>query len=120
MKLPIKCPICNDPLLNEDVYLSKMWRKICANKLNHKFFVIYEVNTDMIVNFSIVDDKNNAWRFYPLDDTIAIYKDVKLQLLKNLRRDGSLKNYKIIPYFEPDFSDFKKLINKLRTYTLFL
>lgn len=118
MKFNSKCPICHSPFLNDEVLGTTMWRKSCTSRLNHKIEVTYDLRTDLIVKFSLSDYGNYTFVFYPLDKKICIYKSMAWQFF--LKRKIDRVNHKVIPYFDPDFTNYSKLLEKLKTYMLFL
>lgn len=118
------CPKCHSPLTQEEMpfvrddYLyktkktdarkGKIWKKSCNRHLNHTFSIIFDINSEMTISTHIS---------LPVQKSFIIYSwyfaDQKLQL----NNDSSNNS---LPWFEPDFKDWNKLINKLKTYTLFL
>jgi hypothetical protein len=116
MKIPTHCPKCGDVLLNEEVPAissSGVWRKMCSKRLNHKFAVFYNINESEVSSLCIqITNKVEAlWDFR--NKLISISK--KKKTIKEL-----LGSTQFIPYFEPDLSDYKKLVSKMKTYILFL
>lgn len=109
MKMPTHCPFCSDPLLNEFTELGKgvsRLDKTCKRRVGHtiKFCscLRYPDYVDMIV--------------IPYSPTInCIWYVTKSSLLLN-RNDGvDLR----LPYFEPDFTSYRRLVEKLKTYVTF-
>ena len=107
------CPLCKSNLLNEPIITRKadsFWRKSCESNLDHKFAAVFDINTNFISNFTI-SDRKNVFIFQPSFKHLFVARD----------QEGKKKNVippkrKSIPYFEPDFSDKKRLFNKLNTY----
>lgn len=118
MKFDAKCPICHSPFLNNEVMGTTMWRKSCSSRVNHKLEVTYDLKTELIVKFILSDQYNHTFVFYPLDHKICIYKNMTWEFF--LKRKIGRADHKVIPYFEPDFSNYHKLLQKLKTYVLFL
>lgn len=114
MKIFTHCPICNDPLLNtvEGIYIDK----ICSNKLNHKFGMSISnrnlPNKDNILNISLEISFNLVLVWYP--------KTERLQLLECSFSKRFQKNSAnlYLPFFEPDFSDYPKLVSKIKSCIL--
>lgn len=118
------CPKCHSPLTQEempfvrDVNLSKIkksdmrkgkiWKKFCNRHLNHTFSLIFDINTEMTISTHISLPTKKSFTVYSW-----YYRDQKLQITTDSSND-------ILPWFEPDFNQWNKLINKLKTYTLFL
>lgn len=117
MKNTSLCPVCQQPFLNEPVVGTLFWRKSCINKINHKLIITLDMKSEMIVNFVLVNSINQSFKFYPLDKVISIYKNLSWQ---ELVKPGCQAPCTNIPYFDPDFKNYNKLLNKLKTYTLFL
>ena len=114
MIIPTRCPCCNDPLLNEFIpnYIGECKvRKSCLKVFGHKFVCMIG-STDIIETIGVELYNKTLVRVNWVFSTQQII--VTKGLLKN-------KQYTIInlPYFEPDFSDYNKLIKKLRTYMVF-
>jgi len=107
MKDFINCPKCNKPLLNEASITRDgrdIWNKRCISA-SHSFTCIV-IDPDGVSAIMIVTDiNNNVIANWKMDNqTLCIVKG---------------KNVVNIPFFEPDFSDYDKLIQKLKTYVTF-
>lgn len=103
MIMPVNCPLCGDPLVNEFFVRLK---KTCNNKLNH--VIIYYSsfsNQDIVGSIKLIlNTKNEAiWTLANMTFSIKNY-------------NGSLI---YLPWFEPDFSDYPRLLNKIKTYLVF-
>lgn len=108
MKMPVHCPVCGDILINDYLDLpngkSRLTKK-CLKRLNHS------------ISFRALNDHENvAWISIPWGrtDVIIWYFYSKTCLLNTI----DCKDY-YIPFFEPDFSDYNKLIEKIKTYLTF-
>lgn len=108
MKLPINCPKCNRALLNEEIISIgiKGWYKKCIS-VNHQF--AYSITDhDEIISMSVVIYMNSlvmvTWNF-PIE-TIMVTNNTNA-------------NRFYIPFFEPDLSNYNKLIDKLKKYIVF-
>lgn len=114
MKSPINCPSCNDALRNNflDQNGIKIARieKICDTHLNHQFRCYGYDNVDTIFAIDVEIDKESKIRalFQLATKDIYVYKGKKLYMPDSLK----------LPYFEPDLSDYARLVSKLRTYVL--
>lgn len=113
MKIPIDCPICGDTLLTTyDPLLNGLERltKTCKSKLNHILeFKAYDNSHDIVQSvIARFNDLTAIWMWNNnVNNTIWLHNKGKI---------GHTK----IPFFEPDFSDYQKLIQKLKTYQTFL
>jgi len=110
MKAPINCPVCGDAMLNTFPPAEEMdWRvtKSCTRRLDHKIVII--ADNDEVSQMSI--DLGNG------------LEAVFLFLLNNIwiqpTRGGKKVNHTVIPFFEPDLSNYKKLVDKVKTYLVF-
>ena len=112
MQMPIKCPVCHGPLLNNYMYLpdTEQLYKKCNKNINHDItFYGYWDGADKDDNVSIMEIRNKGksiiqWHFTYEEKRITVFTtDKRCQL----------------PYFEPDFSNYKKLLNKIKTYIIF-
>lgn len=110
-KMPTKCPICNDPMMNEFIpagfaYKVDYLKKSCSNKLNHKMIFqsrISGYNEVLKIGLHFVNmNRKIDWNFGK--EEVTIYGG-----------NSTLT----IPYFDPDFSDIKKLYSKVKLYTTF-
>lgn len=106
MIMPSKCPVCHDVLLNE--YIERLdggskLRKVCQNKLNHNITWVSKQspNYDDIEFIFLKGNPNIVWNL--------ANKEIYVKKLYNT----------IIPFFEPDFSNYQNLLHKLKTYLLF-
>ncbi len=115
MEIPINCPICNDILCSEfdDHYRIKSTtiRKICNKKINHNYKLI-SFDRDSIYEIELIIPHFKKikfiWRFI---NNSLYYCESPIKKL------GSLVTY--LPFFIPDFSNFPKLISRLKTCLLF-
>lgn len=108
MKMPIKCPTCGDILVNKYTNLPNgvsRLTKMCTTKINHNIKFRAWDHDHEIVNFITI-----PWE---ITNYISWFTDRKFCTL------GTPKNTLIIPYFDPDFSNYNKLIDKIKTYVMF-
>lgn len=113
MKMPRKCPICNEPLMNQfkETYDKNGYalEKTCDKKLDHIFFCASKkADEDEVYVVSATTREKNSFM------ALWVVPEKKLHVAR-----ASAANRTIIPYFEPDFTNFKKLYDKLRMYILF-
>jgi hypothetical protein len=117
LHMPINCPKCNGALLNEFKSTTGLncLHKTCYTKLDHKIEFIA----------SIVDGSHNTTSsvcldsFYLKGTSIVWYPIMKSLWYFAIPSTYGKRSDFEMPYFEPDFSDFKKLISKLKTYIIF-
>ncbi len=141
MKIPTKCPCCNGPMLNEQLS-SKIWKKSCLKKIDHKFSAVCIDTYDVVLNASLQINENSyaIWNFE--DDsknviikngrvgetfknnwhTVDLVDKQKMSLKDTIKKSANFQNQQVdlIPYFEPTFSEYKKLIKKLKSYIVLL
>ena len=117
MKTPIHCPSCNGPLLSIPIKLtngSEIWKKTCYQKIDHVFMCMTRIgNDDELSSVDIVLDRGSNVRVHWLlnERKIFVYKGTELKVPKD---------YLSIPWFTPDFSSYKFLVGKIKTYITFL
>lgn len=106
MIIPANCPSCKRPLLNK--FLFSTIEKECI-QINHYFKCISRGDIPIIIEIEIDVKSRTRLRWnYPLN-IISIYKFTEIH---KLDESG-------IPWFEPDLSDYPRLLRKLRKYVLF-
>lgn len=108
--MPINCPICGDPMLNEFIRGSSTSyiNKRCMKRITHDI-LIREMPTTNDIDFISLKIDHGAqiiWYFYTKSILVNTYYG---DIIKDL----------YIPWFEPDFSDIKKLLSKIKTYMVF-
>lgn len=107
MKVPINCPLCGDPLINDERPIQNVCTKECRRRLSHILEIDYDTETDEVVNIVLTYDrttKSQVFWFYRSEEVTAASAASKdLQL----------------PWFEPDLSDLRKLVQKIKIYILF-
>jgi hypothetical protein len=113
MKDLTHCPHCHEPLLNEHVYirhLGDVTKKSCSLKIDHRLYINTLSKSDELLEICITINMS--------DGTMAYWNFTKSTLwILNPRREVSTKID--IPFFEPDMSNYKKLVTKLKSYVLF-
>lgn len=111
--MPKTCPICKDPVLNKfrdkPAPRSFELEKTCCSKPDHLFYCASKKADDtqayvVSVTFNSARTKVALW-------------NIENKSLWITNTDPS--NKILIPYIEPDFSDYRKLCQKLKTYLLF-
>jgi len=108
LKTPEKCPVCNDVLRYEfggkNLFLLQ---KLCDKKLDHKIiFIPSELTADevKIIKIPLTTSVSVEWHLY--NEIFFVWNDTSRIATK-------------LPFFKPDLNDYKKLINKVKTYILF-
>lgn len=109
MKLPINCPICGDVMMTTFEQGASSYSaiiKTCDKRLNHKIKIASAfTNNDLVRYINLEYDFNTKFNWLPIVGLLSLY--VKGQYKERL------------PYFEPDFSDYPKLLNRLKTCLVF-
>lgn len=111
MKAPVNCPVCGDAMLNtfppaED--LNNRVTKSCTSRLNHKIVIL--ADGDEVSQMSI-DLGNGLEAIF-----LFLMGKIWIQPTKASKKD---KNFVVLPMFEPDLSNYKKLVEKVKTYLVF-
>ncbi len=108
MKVPIKCPFCGDPMLNifppaEDHH-NKV-TKYCNRRIDHSVTVLVEDEEVSQMAIDIGNGLQAVWLF----------------ILKAVWIQGTKKDQQVVilPFFEPDVSNYKRLVEKVKTYLVF-
>ena len=104
------CPICQDPLHNYFSERDRSWRKMCNTKLDHRLYFAINEHSQNIRELNLMIGRG-------AETTINwFFEDRELAIIPE---DGSLR-WEELPFFEPDFSNFSKLKNKIRTLLNFV
>jgi hypothetical protein len=113
MKVPATCPVCYQPMTNE--FVTQKRTEILIKKchqINHH--IKYEINLEHnIVCFCEIIIGNKSFVWYPELKFIGKLQHQKIMVYQE--GAGLLK----LPYFEPEFSNYPALLNKLKTYMVF-
>ncbi len=110
MKMPTHCPCCGDPLVNEfrSTIVKEYLHKSCRSRLDHKFACTSNDEPyDTMYSMGIEIDTQNLIRVNWMFERKEMF----------VCRDED--DVHSLPYFEPDLSDYRKLVDKLRTYVMF-
>jgi len=110
--MPIKCPICEGMLLTEYVYC-ETYSKRCIKSTHHIIFV----SSDEYVNFCRIHIENDIWFQWSIKQQCCYFMELHTIDKRQYVKNGS--NLKYIPFFEPDFLNYQKLIEKIKTYSIF-
>lgn len=114
MKMPTNCPICQLPLLNEFDKLTAS-TKYCYKKIDHNitFFSMNHCD-DVIGSISLkISIHGKLWKIIW---SMPFHNNNCGQIYMS---PANSFNYMGVPYFEPNFSNLKALINKLKMYIVF-
>lgn len=111
MKAPIKCPICDDAMLNifspaEDLH--ERVTKSCTNKIDHKLNMIVDGNEVSQMSLDLGNGQEAIWLF-----------TLNAVWVQSAKYNKNPINTVVLPFFEPDLSNYKKLVEKVKTYLVF-
>ncbi len=111
MKLPAKCPTCGDPLITDYNGVYTIINK-CFKYIDHRIEIKARQSDDEVYQISILlSGIPLRWAiWHPLVKELVIHR---------VDKDKSETSGTPIPYFEPQLSDYPKLIDKLKTYIVF-
>lgn len=104
MKLPTHCPICNDVMITEFVPLKVS--KFCGHRPTHYIkFIAFETDDvfEIILRISVSPMSYIKWVFPS----------------ELLRIETAGLDLMYLPWFEPDLTNYNKLLDKIKTYLLF-
>lgn len=110
MTMPNSCPICGDILLNEYHDFRNGNTKLiksCKRRINHNITFDSTVKNHDLVDFIRVPYSN---------EIIIIWYLWSEHLLLNNTTNG--EDYDL-PFFKPDFTNYEKMITKIKTYITF-
>lgn|SRR5277367_234583 len=111
MKLPINCPVCGDIMLTEFKDLETTY-KSCTKRLNHRIIIIsyHDHNNNDVDTIKIrISNDPQIWVTWDF-----LFKDVYIESAEFPETIGLS-----IPFFKPDLSDYRKLVDKVKTYIVF-
>lgn len=109
MKLPVRCPFCNDVMLTTfsgDFIIVK----VCEKRITH--YIEFRADTEtndidrIIIRISRVPLRYANWN-YSDNEGISFWVDTRNE------------SPTFLPFFEPDLRNFSALISKIKTYILF-
>lgn len=111
MKAPTHCPVCGDAMLNtfppaED--LNDRVTKSCTRRIDHKITMIVEGNEVTQMSIDLGNNLEAIWLF--------LARQIWIQPIRGSKLD---KNFTLLPIFEPDLSNYKQLVEKVKTYLIF-
>jgi hypothetical protein len=121
MILPNNCPICNDVMLTEfkGEYTTL---KTCLKHLSHGIKITAGNNKDRVMEVDLIalrlNDTSTKWIYWRYDSHLYVVTfPALMQGMQGMQSSPSLRLR--LPYFAPDFSDYNKLMNKIKLYILF-
>ena len=119
MQLPINCPICRSIMLTEFKGAAVII-KSCRKNISHSMVFVADIDTSELLEIelqmSAVPEVQAEWDFKDQSLTIITNDSVPLPLPPG----GTCPPKKArLPFFQPDLSDCRKLIDKLKTYLVF-
>lgn len=119
MNSPINCPICGDPLVNTfNERHEGIVYKNCRLRPDHIFscMTVSEENGVEVVGrivFTLSMSPMLSVELHPGNKTMGIDKNAPSTM-------ASLPVHNRLPFYvEPDFSNYPKLVNKIKIYILF-
>ena len=125
MIIPSRCPKCGDILVYDFTFSNKPIKK-CQKNANHIFRAVLNSEYNLIImhyrEFTIIESKAKekfdiTWNFVEQRIFIGPYMSISGRTIINTISQNNKTI--IIPWFDPDLSDFSKLLNKIKTYLLF-
>jgi hypothetical protein len=104
------CPFCGDPMINnfppaED--MSCYVTKYCNRRVDHNVKLIVDMDDDKVTQMGI--DLGNGYEAIFLFSLKAIW-------IQGIKKDKSMM---VLPFFEPDLSNYRRLVDKVKTYLVF-
>lgn len=117
MNIATKCPCCNKIMLNDQNSLgsadSIVWKKLCVDNPSHKFILVWNIKTENVISLIVSNSSNLFYKFLPLENKISVFNSLPVATSKRSKPTMH------IPYFDPLLNNWNKLLNKLKTYTIF-
>lgn len=108
MRLPIRCPICSDIMLT-DFRGTSLTGKSCKSHLYHQANFTADANDNVFSIKLRISNNPQLWVTWDYFMNIVHINPVELPKATGL----------VLPFFEPDFDDYRKLVDKLKTYIVF-
>lgn len=111
MNIHSNCPICKNILLisyDELNISSTIEERSCSKRVDH------------ILKFYVDIPNNMIFRIYLRNNKLIIFWNINFDDLKSSNIAIIFGNKRTtIPYFEPDFTNYPKLLDKVKTYITF-
>jgi len=126
MNIPNRCPKCGDILVNDLTFPDKSTKE-CQKRVNHIFKVVLDSKDSLIImHYKEIKSKGKAkfdisWNFVERRIFVGPYISIKGRTIgaSTMTPGWDHKSTMVIPWFEPELSNFPKLLNKLKTYICF-
>lgn len=118
MMIFTRCPKCGDPLVNDFLPsfpgTDDLLRKSCKKRLNHQFQCLIDQKDNSLHSVTVAISLNPLIR-------VAWYFKTREFLLATGTIEQVVANHSEVelPFFEPDFSDYDRLVAKVKTYVMF-
>lgn len=109
MKRFSNCPVCGDALLNQDHGI--LTYQSCKTHTTHQLQMITGSNDEVQKLSILVGFEPTIWATWHL-----LSQEIRVH---NYNKTISKIIGDPLPWFEPDLSDYNKLVDKIRTYILF-
>lgn len=116
MNIPVACPKCNGPLVSTFHGKNDEYQfKACTTKADHSFKCTVSKDNDYVDSITFSLSMNPlvrvSWDFNKKDLKVA--KGTIVDIVKSNEEPLT------IPWFDPDLSDIRQLLNKIKTYVVF-
>ncbi len=111
MKMPLECPFCSGPMINDFAHVTGVQQKRCDKQITHNVQLIARKGDNDTVN--IIRIRLGPYRTieWNLGNQICAVTYVKYPVKKTVD---------LLPFFMPDLTDYNSLMEKVNTYLLFL
>lgn len=115
MELPIVCPCCKHPLLNNfreyPINKPHQLEKTCRVKPDHQFTCLSRKGCDDEIGvIKITINMNNMLTFHWVIESKMLYFSTGFMPKSNT----------VIPYIEPDLDNYRKLVKRLKNLVPFV
>lgn len=109
MKMPTHCHFCGDILVTSYDKDDTILIKVCKKRVNHEISYFADVPTDEVYKVRIkIPGK-------PIKYATWVFTKKELFIMAITGKS----NLAHLPYFEPELTDYNKLVAKVKTYILF-
>ena len=112
MKIGSKCPYCDDIMSNEYVGSFILIKK-CTARTNHQIVLMTQRSDDEVLSIQIFVNNFSKWAHWELGEKI-LWISERSTLTSKPPRTAML-----LPYFDPDLTNYHKMVRKIKTYILF-
>jgi hypothetical protein len=120
VKIPTSCPICNGVMQYVDLH--SVERKVCLSRIDHKISFSWKDHPHFSygeeIKSIILSERKNLTFKWDFDlEKIIVYTGCSDLYHKKYHLPSQ---YQVLPYIDPDLKNWKKTINKLKNYLIFL